>query len=157
MENILNVILHGCFPGMEFSCLPIILVSGFKGTLGQCPNRQLKVLNEMFSMAQKPMNTLAHRKNIQRWGGQDAKQFLCQPVKHVAAWFLVWIIEHVQQGGKKTDDFWVNFQNCSSQVGVFFEKNTSCITIVGATLAWLHHEEPDVQLSPELGLQLQLG
>ncbi len=102
MKNILNIILHGCFSGLEFPCLPIVLVSGFKGTLRQCPNGQPKVLNEMFSMAQKPLNTLAHRKNIQRWKSKDVKQFLCQSVKHAAAWYCVRVIKHFQQGGKKS-------------------------------------------------------
>jgi Asp-tRNA(Asn)/Glu-tRNA(Gln) amidotransferase B subunit len=138
---------------MEFPCPPIVLVPCFKSTLGQCTNGQIKVVNENFSMAQKSVHTLAYRKNIQRWGGKDAKEFLCQSVKHVAAWFCVRIIEHVQQCGKKCHNFWVNFQNFRSQVWVFFEKNTSSITIVGAALPRLNDEEPDAQLSPELGLK----
>jgi hypothetical protein len=33
MENILNIILHGCLPSLEFLCPTVVLFSGFKGTL----------------------------------------------------------------------------------------------------------------------------
>ena len=97
-------------------------------------------------MAQKPVHTLAHRNHVQRRGGEHAKQSPGLTVEHVTAGFAVRIIEHVQQVGKQGHNLQVNLQNGGSQLGIFFEEDPGSVSVVGAAMAMLHHEQPDAQL-----------
>ena len=87
MEHVLNIVFHGSFSGMMFPGSSVVLVPGLQGTLRQGSKGQLKVFNEGCSVAQEPVNTLAHGKPVQGGGCKKAEQLLCLGVEESWAWF----------------------------------------------------------------------
>jgi hypothetical protein len=76
VENVLDVVWHGRFPGMVLSGTSVELVSGFQSTFRESTYWKIEVVNESCAMAQKPMDTLNDFVNCQVGMGQHVEENL---------------------------------------------------------------------------------
>jgi hypothetical protein len=61
----------------------VILVSCLQSTFRKSSNWQLKSVDELMSMAEKPVDTLSEGNLTQRWGCELGEQFSCFVLKKV--------------------------------------------------------------------------
>ncbi len=124
----MHIVLHGCLP-----CPPVILISGPQSTFWESSSGHLKMVNELMTMAQKSVHTLAERELAQRWGCQQAKQLPGLLLVLNTWWFSLWIVEHVQQLANRFTICYVNVQNFGCMFRILFEELSGCVSIVGST------------------------
>jgi hypothetical protein len=128
---------------MEFPCLPIVLLSGFKGTLRQYPNGQLKVLHEIFSTAQKPV-TLWLMGKIFKGGEERMSNSSFANLSNVLLHgFLFRLLLMSNREAKRAATFWSVFRMEAVKIRSFYLTNLSCVTIVGAALPRHYDEKPE--------------
>ena len=83
VKNIMNIILHRYFPYMVPSGSSVVLVSCLQSTFRKSSNWRLKSVDELMSMAEKPVDTLSEGNLTQRWGCELGEQFSCFVLKKV--------------------------------------------------------------------------
>jgi hypothetical protein len=97
VENILDIVRHGCFPGMVLSSTSVEFVSGFQSTFRESTNRKIKMINKSSSVAQEPVYTLWDFINIEGRSDQLVKENSGFIFKKDLAWLFIGIVELFQQ------------------------------------------------------------
>jgi hypothetical protein len=104
VENILDIVWHGCFPRMVLSGTSVILVSGFKGTFWESSRGKFKMLNESWPMAQEYVDTLGDVVNLKGNSISMSKSILAL-FQTRSCMDLIWVVEHLQKLSKQVDNF----------------------------------------------------